>query len=64
MYLLLTNCLRLNIVYFSLGMQSNDTEDEAAAVLLFGLIKIERSRLVLLCSPDTIDLPENINCDY
>ena len=45
-------------------MQSNDTEDEAATVLLFGLIKIERSRLVLLCSPDTIDLPKNINCDY
>ena len=46
------------ITYFSLGMHSNDTDDEAATVMLFGLIKIKRLGL------DIFDLSESINFDY
>ena len=45
-------------------MQSNDADDEATTVMLFGLTKIERLGLELLCSLDIFDLSESINFDY
>ena len=45
-------------------MQSNDADDETATVMLFGLTKIERSGLELLCSLDIFDLSESININY
>ena len=45
-------------------MQSNDADDEAATVMLFGFTKIERLGLELLCLLDTFNLSESINFDY